>query len=137
MADEFCLNMPDFHLTFRALLHAVNLRHGTDGFTSPPKEGVLRIFFALKNPTASVGFEPANMGTKGQHATSRPPKPHTVVLNEGSQKFVRNWKGWRSSNSLHLYLCGTTMEARSTSPHPAQGRSRGGEKWCGRPGRKD
>ena len=29
-------------------LHAVKLRHGTDGFTSPPKEGVLRIFFALK-----------------------------------------------------------------------------------------
>ena len=33
-------------------------------------------FFALKNPTASAGFEPANLGTKGQHATSRPPKPH-------------------------------------------------------------
>ena len=29
----------------RDLLHAVKLRHGTDGFTSPPKEGVLRIFF--------------------------------------------------------------------------------------------
>jgi hypothetical protein len=29
---------------FRDLLHATNLRHGTDGFTSPPKEGVLRIF---------------------------------------------------------------------------------------------
>ena len=29
-------------------LHAANLRHGTDGFTSPPKEGMLRIFFALK-----------------------------------------------------------------------------------------
>jgi hypothetical protein len=27
----------------RVLLHAVNLRHGTDGFTSPPKEVVLRI----------------------------------------------------------------------------------------------
>jgi hypothetical protein len=50
---------------FRDLLHAANLRHGTDGFTSPPKEGVLRIFFALKNPTASAGFEPANLGTKG------------------------------------------------------------------------
>ena len=25
-------------------------------------------FFALKNPTASAGFEPANLGTKGQHA---------------------------------------------------------------------
>ena len=24
-------------------------------------------FFALKNPTASVGFEPANLGTKSQH----------------------------------------------------------------------
>jgi hypothetical protein len=59
----------------RDLLHAANLRHGTDGFTSPPKEGVLRIFFALKNPTALAGFEPANLGTKGQHATSRPLKP--------------------------------------------------------------
>jgi hypothetical protein len=33
----------DFHLTFRDLLHAVKLRHGTDGFTSPPKKGVLKI----------------------------------------------------------------------------------------------
>ena len=43
MADEFCLKMPDFHVTFRDLLHAVNL-HGTSGFISLPKEGVLRIF---------------------------------------------------------------------------------------------
>ena len=76
MADEFCLKMLDFHVTFRDLLHAVDLRHGTKDFTSLPKEGVLRIFFfALKNPTASTGFELANLGTKGQHATSRPPKP--------------------------------------------------------------
>jgi hypothetical protein len=58
----------------RDLLHAANLRHGTDDFTSPPKEGVLRIFFPLKNATTSAGFEPANLGTRGQHATSRPPK---------------------------------------------------------------
>jgi hypothetical protein len=31
-------------------------------------------FFALKNLTASAGFEPANLGTKGQHTTPRPPK---------------------------------------------------------------
>ena len=31
-------------------------------------------FFTPKNPTASAGFEPANLGTKGQHATPRPPK---------------------------------------------------------------
>jgi len=65
----------------RDLLQAANLRHGTDGFTSSPKEGVLKIFFALKNPTASVGFEPANLGTKGQHATSRPPKPTHAQIN--------------------------------------------------------
>ena len=57
------------------LLHAANLQHGTDGFISPPKEGVLRIFFALKNSTVSAGFEPVNFGTKDQHATPRPPKP--------------------------------------------------------------
>jgi hypothetical protein len=58
----------------RDLLHAENLRHGTDGFTSPPKVGMLRIFCALKNLTASAGFERANLGTKGEHATPRPPK---------------------------------------------------------------
>jgi hypothetical protein len=42
MADEILPEMPDFHVAFRDL--AVNLRHGTDGFTTPPKEGVLRIF---------------------------------------------------------------------------------------------
>jgi hypothetical protein len=61
---------------FRDILHAANLRHGTDGFTSSPNEGVLRIFFfAIKNPSASAGFEPAKLGSKGQHATPRPPKP--------------------------------------------------------------
>jgi hypothetical protein len=48
-SDKFRLEF-DIHVI---LLHAANLQHGTDGFTSPPKEGVLRIFFALKNPTAS------------------------------------------------------------------------------------
>jgi len=33
----------NFHVTF-GFFHVVNLRHGTDGFTSPPKEGALRNF---------------------------------------------------------------------------------------------
>ena len=48
MTDEFCLKMRDFHVTFMALLHAVNLRHVTNGFASLPKEGVLRIFSPWK-----------------------------------------------------------------------------------------
>ena len=38
-------------------------------------------FSALKNPTSSAGFAPANLGTKGQHSTSRPPKPLYHTLN--------------------------------------------------------
>ena len=54
---EFCLNT-DLHVTFRNLFHAVKLRHGTEGFTSPPKEGVLRIFFALKILWLRPGVNP-------------------------------------------------------------------------------
>jgi hypothetical protein len=51
MAAEFCLRA-SFHAR-RILLHAVNLRHGTDGFTSPPKEVVLRIL----SPVKSIVFD--------------------------------------------------------------------------------
>jgi hypothetical protein len=42
----------------RDLLHAANLRHGTDGFTSPPKKGVLRIFWPLKIRRFRPGVNP-------------------------------------------------------------------------------
>jgi hypothetical protein len=45
IAGKFILKMPDFHVAFRDLLNALNLRHGTHSFTSVPKEGVLRVFF--------------------------------------------------------------------------------------------
>jgi hypothetical protein len=62
MATEFCLRKISIHAR-KVLLHAVNLRHGTDGFTSPLKEVVLRILITLKNPSTSVGIEPANLGS--------------------------------------------------------------------------
>jgi hypothetical protein len=37
-------------------------------------------FFAPKNPTAPARFEPATLGSRGQHATSRPPKPHELDM---------------------------------------------------------
>jgi len=93
---EFCLNV-DLHVTFTDLLHAVKLRHGTDGFAFFPKEGVLRIFFCPKNPTASAGCEPANLGTKGQHATARPRKPlcngialHFQIQDQYFASIIRN-----------------------------------------------
>jgi hypothetical protein len=42
----------DFHVNRTDHLYAANLRHGTDGFTSPPKEGMLWI----SSPEKSDGF---------------------------------------------------------------------------------
>jgi hypothetical protein len=53
MADKFCLG-PNFYLVARVLLRAANLRQRTDGFTSLPKEGMLRIF----TPEKSDDFGP-------------------------------------------------------------------------------
>ena len=58
---------------FRVLLHAVNL-HGTNGFTSPPKEGVLRIFFARKIRRLRPGLNPRTGVPEASTLTSRPPK---------------------------------------------------------------
>jgi hypothetical protein len=49
MADPILPTACDFHGKCRDLLHAANLRHGTDGFTSPPKEGMLRILSSEKS----------------------------------------------------------------------------------------
>jgi hypothetical protein len=46
---------------FRDLLRAVKLLHGTDGFTCPLKEGVLRIFFTLKIWRLRPGVNPRIM----------------------------------------------------------------------------
>ena len=40
----------------------------------PLRRKACRGFFCPKNPTASAGFELASLGTKSQHATTRPPK---------------------------------------------------------------
>jgi hypothetical protein len=75
----------DFHRDCKGFLHAAKLRHGTDDFTSPPKEGM------PKNPTASVGFEPANLCTIGQHANHQTTEAadlrHCFILYAGSYMF--------------------------------------------------
>jgi hypothetical protein len=48
----------DFHGDCRVLLHAANLRHGTDGFTSRPKEGMLKIFSPRKIRRLRPGLNP-------------------------------------------------------------------------------
>jgi len=57
---------------FWVLLHAVNLRHGTDGFTSPSKEGALRIF----SPEKSDGFGRIWTRELGCQRPARSPPDH-------------------------------------------------------------
>jgi hypothetical protein len=54
-----CPSLWDFK---RSFTYPKILRHGTSGFTSHPKEGVLRIFIALKNPSPWPGLNPRPLG---------------------------------------------------------------------------
>jgi hypothetical protein len=65
LGEKWPLNFA-YETSLNVLLHAVNLRHGTDGFTSPPKEVVLRIFITLKNPST--------LGPVASTLTTSPPR---------------------------------------------------------------
>ena len=72
-------------------------------------------FFALKNPMASAGFEPANLGTKGQHATSRPPTQlcsnnSIIILGSSSSSSSSS-----SSNSSSSSSCSSSSSGNGSS----------------------
>jgi hypothetical protein len=50
------------------------LQHGADGFTSHPKESVLRIFIALKNPSSRSGLNPRPLSPMASTLTTTPPR---------------------------------------------------------------
>ena len=70
---EFCLNS-DFHLNL-GIFYMPQIYDMGPIALLPLRRKACWGFFRPKNPTAWAGFEPANLGTKGQHATPRPPKP--------------------------------------------------------------
>ena len=74
---------------FRYLLHAANLRHGTDGFTSPPKEGVLRSFSPLKIRRLRPGLNPRTWVLKAS----------TLPLDHRSRRQTyTNYKNYKNCN---------------------------------------
>ena len=116
---KFCLRLR-LPRQFMDLLHAANLRHGTNGFTSLPKEGVLRNFSTWKILTASAGFEPANLSTWRQHATAKPPKLLPCALRGGSHfgtalgyglLLCQRWCWRRSSSGSDAVTLGEKLQA--------------------------
>jgi hypothetical protein len=58
------------------------LRHGTSGFTSHPKEGVLRIFIVLKNPSPWPGLKPRPLGPVASRLTTTLPRQLEMYSSE-------------------------------------------------------
>ena len=61
----------------------------------PPGGLELRIFTSWKNPSTSAGFQPANLGSRGEHVTSRPPRPtyfpNSSVRFSDGQVWIWSW----------------------------------------------
>jgi hypothetical protein len=66
LAKYFCLYLQVI-FTYREIL-----RHGTSGFTYPRKEGVLRIFIVLQNPSPRPGLNPRILGPIASTLTITP-----------------------------------------------------------------
>jgi hypothetical protein len=66
-SENFSLQAFPSHLQLIVLACRKVLGYGASGFSSHPKEDVLRIFIALENPSPWAGFERANLGSSGKH----------------------------------------------------------------------
>jgi hypothetical protein len=62
------------------------LRRGASGFTCHPKEGVLRIFIAFKNPSPWPGFNQRPLGPVAFTLTTTPPRRLGVLYVMSKEK---------------------------------------------------
>jgi hypothetical protein len=76
------------------------LRRGTDGFTSHPKEVVLRIFIALKNPSNSRTLDPV-----ASTITTRSPRPTSFML-QSVYKYIIAYMEVNRRSVLKLLVLG-------------------------------
>jgi hypothetical protein len=93
----------------RDLLHAANLRHGTDGFTFPPKEGVLKIFSPLKIRRLRPGLNPRTWV----------PKASTLPLDHRSRLYTITLQIMTPSLSIQSATLNPSKYASYTSLNPS------------------
>jgi hypothetical protein len=75
--QNFCLNY-DFHVNLGPFYMPKIYDMGPTALLPLGRKACWG-FFRPKNPTVSAGFKPAILGTKGQQATPRPPKPLNIT----------------------------------------------------------
>jgi hypothetical protein len=68
-----------------------NLRHGTSNSTSHPKEGVLRIVIALKNPSSRPGLNPRPLGPVASTLITTAPRRLKSSLTLNIKMKVKVW----------------------------------------------
>jgi hypothetical protein len=90
------------------LLHAANLRHGTNGFTSP-KEGILRIFSPLKLRWLQPGLNPLTWVLKA----STLPLDHRSHCS-ASMVYKRQVSFPASANRKSCRICGVLNKVADT-----------------------
>ena len=96
------LRLPRIH--FRVLLHAANMRHGTNGFTCLTKEGVLRIFFSpRKIRRLRPGLNPRTWIPKAITLPVDQPKPLLPTLNHSQMFYSRQTTVY----NLFVHVCNT------------------------------
>jgi len=78
-------------------------------FTSPPKEGMLRIFFVWKIWRLRPGLNPRSWVPEASKLTTRPPKPLTLYNNV----MVLCSFNHRIMNNKHHCYCQNTFSASS------------------------
>ena len=105
MAGQFCLwfRLPRKP---RVLWHAAQICDMGDGFTSPPKEGMLWIFFAQKIRRLQPGSNPRSWVPEASMLTTRPLKP--PCCSNMTKKMCSNLK---ALTVIHIHIPNTFCES--------------------------
>jgi hypothetical protein len=118
---------------FWVLLHAV--KHMGQTALLPLRRKACWGFCRPKNPTASAGFEPANLGTKGQHATSRPPKllppkiTYTIHISLISAGPAYSCSPWSLTNVIQFFIISVMAQQPRGQLETEQEQKKNNKSW--------
>ena len=90
----------------RSHANHMDARCGYNNLNSPEPGASSASWMSWKNPLISAGFEPENLGSRGEHVTSRPPRPTSSILTTTNNNNIQPTKTGRSSWRPHVTMDG-------------------------------